>query len=263
MNRIRLTDCDLLVLCGGFGTRLRPAVSDRPKSMAMIDERPFLDFVIDHFVRHGVERIVLCTGYMGDYIDEWYAGSHRPCELVMSRERSPMGTAGAVRQASRFIRSDPFMVVNGDSLLDLDPNALLEFHAAKRACATVTLVDASARADVGFVALDRDAKITAFAEKQPDAASRYHNAGVYVFERALLEDIPEDRPSSIETDLLPSLLPRGVVGFVSDAPLYDIGTPERLAGFRTSRRSWSNGFQTGLVVGQAKSAAASGAGYDS
>ncbi len=241
MSQPPASDIDLLVLCGGLGTRLRPAVSDRPKSMAMVEERPFLDFILEHFTRHGIRRVVLCTGYMGDYIEQWCVGTHRPCELVMSREASPLGTAGAVKQAAPFVRSDPFMVANGDSLLDADPNALVTFHATHRGCATVTLVNASARADVGFVTLDDRGRITAFSEKRPDTASKFHNAGVYVLDRNLLDQIPDHRPSSIETDLLPSLLPQGVFGFVSDAPLYDIGTPERLAGFQASRRAWAGG----------------------
>jgi NDP-sugar pyrophosphorylase family protein len=241
MSRTQAGAVDLIVLCGGFGTRLRSAVSDRPKSMAMIGERPFLDFILEHFAQRGVERIVLCTGYMGDYIEQWYAGTPRPCEVVLSQEASPMGTAGALRQAAPLIRTDPFIVANGDSLLDVDPNELLEFHAAKRACVTVTLVNAGARADVGFVALDGLSRITAFSEKRPEASSKYHNAGVYVIQRGLLDRIPGDRPCSLETDVLPSILSRGVFGFVTDASLYDIGTPERLAGFRLFTRTWSRG----------------------
>ncbi len=245
MTGMLAAGCDLVVLCGGLGTRLRPVVSDRPKSMALIDDRPFLDFILEHFVRHGVERVVLCTGYRSDVIDRWYAGSRRPYELVLSREASPLGTAGALKQAAPFITSDPFMVANGDSLIDIDPNELLEFHALKNGAGTVALVEAGARADVGFVSLDCHGRVVAFAEKRPDVAAKYHNAGLYVFGRELLRDIPEGRPYSIETELLPALLTRGVFGFTSAAPLYDIGTPERLAGFRASRRSWSAGLPSG------------------
>ena len=242
------TGCDLVVLCGGLGTRLRPVVSDRPKSMALIDDRPFLDFVLEHFIRHGVERVVLCTGYRSDVIDAWYRGARRPYELVISHEASPLGTAGALKQAAPSITSDPFLVVNGDSLIDIDPNELLGFHALKQGAATVALVEAGARADVGFVSLDCHGRVAAFAEKRPDAAAKYHNAGLYVFGRDLLEDIPEGCPYAIETDLLPALLPRGVFGFASAAPLYDIGTPERLAGFRASRRSWSTEWLSGRAT---------------
>ena len=107
------------------------------------------------------------------------------------------------------------------------------------------------RADVGFVTIAPDARITAFAERQPDASSRFHNAGVYLFERSLVEQLPEHRPYSIEVDLLPALLSRGVFGFVSDAPLYDIGTPERLEGYRSSCRTWSSGLRTSKNAGGA------------
>lgn len=241
--------CDLVVLCGGLGTRLRPAVSDRPKALAMIDGYPFLDFILDHFVRHGIARIILCTGYLGECIDEQYAGFRHPCELVISREPSPMGTAGAVKHAAALIRSDPFMVVNGDSLIDIDPNELLKLHAIKQGWATIVLASADARHDVGFVALDPYGQVTAFSEKRPSQVSAYHNAGVYVFRQAVLREIPERRPLSIELDVLPSLLFRGVFGFVSDAPLYDIGTPERLGTFASSRHGWAGRALSGPTTG--------------
>lgn len=249
MTGTRAAGCDLVVLCGGLGTRLRPAVSDRPKALAMIDDRPFLDFILDHFVGHGIARIILCTGYLGDCIDERYAGFRHPYELVISREPSPMGTAGAVKQAEGLIRSDPFMVVNGDSLIDVDLNELLEFHAVKQGWATIALASADARHDVGFVTLDSHGQVSAFSEKRPGAASPYHNAGLYVFRRAVLTEITERRPLSIELDVLPVLLSRGVFGFVSDAPLYDIGTPERLGTFASSRQGWTGSVLSGTTTG--------------
>lgn len=249
MTRTCTAGCDLVVLCGGLGTRLRSAVSDRPKALAMIDDRPFLDFILGHFVRHGIARIILCTGYLGDCIDEQYAGIRHPFELVISREQVPMGTAGAVKQAERLIRSDPFMVVNGDSLIDVDPNELLEFHAIQQGWATIALASADARHDVGFVALDSHGQVTAFSEKRPSQASSYHNAGLYVFRHAVLTEIPEQRPVSIELHVLPALLSRGVFGFVSDAPLYDIGTPERLVTFANSPHGWRGRVLPGAITG--------------
>ncbi len=249
MTSTSVAECDLVVLCGGLGTRLRPAVSDRPKSLVMIDDLPFLDFILDHFVSHGIARIILCTGYLGDCIDEQYASLRHPYELVISREPFPMGTAGALKQAERLIHSDPFIVVNGDSLIDVDPNELLKLHAIKQGWATITLASADARHDVGFVTLDARGQVTAFSEKRPSQASPYGNAGIYVFRHAVLTEIPERRPVSIELDMLPGLLPRGVFGFVSDAPLYDIGTPERLVTFTNSQHGWRGRALPGTVTG--------------
>lgn len=241
MTMLGAGGCDLVVLCGGLGTRLRPVVSDRPKSMALIHDRPFLDFILEHFVVHGMTRIILCTGYLGGHIAQRYAGIRHPYEVVISHEPFPMGTAGAVKHAAALTQSDPFMVVNGDSLIEIDPNQLLEFHAAKQGWATIALASAGARSDVGFVAVNSHAQVTAFTEKQPGTAPQYHNAGLYAFRRDVLKEIPDHRLSSIERDVLPTLLPRGVYGFVSDAALYDIGTPERLAEFASSRHEWRGG----------------------
>jgi NDP-sugar pyrophosphorylase family protein len=230
----RSTFPDLLVLCGGQGTRLRSVLSDQPKPLAMIGARPFVDFVLDPFVRLGIRRAVLCTGHLGHQFETWYA--EHPCEieLVFSRETTPLGTAGAIRHASTWIRGDFFVVVNGDSLCEIDLPSLLTVHAEKRACATVALIHADHRSDVGFVTMDAQQRITWFSEKRPVQRAGFYNAGIYVFNRSAIESIPASQPYSLETDWLPTLLPLGIYGFVSQAPLYDIGTPERLAEFRTS-----------------------------
>jgi NDP-sugar pyrophosphorylase family protein len=223
---------DLVVLCGGLGTRLRPAVHDRPKPLALIGDRPFIDFVIAPFLRHGVRRVILCTGHLGRCFDEWYADHPPACELIVSHEETPLGTAGAVRHAGRWIGSDPFFVVNGDSVCAVDAQALHAFHVGRRAVATLTLTEADRRLDVGAVTVDAYGRITAFHEKPSGRTSGFHNAGIYVFDRSALDAIPATQPCSLETDWLPALPPSGLYGFVSRAPLYDIGTPERLARFQ-------------------------------
>jgi NDP-sugar pyrophosphorylase family protein len=234
MNAERTNAPDLLVLCGGQGTRLRSVLSDRPKPLAMIGSRPFLDFVIAPFVRQGVNRVILCSGYLGYQFEEWYADHPGPFELLYSREAMPLGTAGAIRHASPKITGDIVVVVNGDSVCEIDLHALLERHMEKKACATLTLAHADGRGDVGVVAMDEQHRITAFCEKRISWSAGFQNAGIYVFNRSAIDLIPANRPYSLESDWLPSLIPSGVYGYVNPWPLYDIGTPERLALFRTS-----------------------------
>jgi NDP-sugar pyrophosphorylase family protein len=214
-------------------------VNDRPKPMVMIDGRPFIDFVVEPFVRQGIRRVILCTGYKGEHFENWYASRNRPYELLFSPEESPLGTAGAISNAAGLIRNNPFLVVNGDSLCETNPEQLLAFHAAKGGCATLTLTPASRRTDVGFVTMNQNSRLSAFAEKQPGGMECFHNAGIYVFERSILGRLPASRPCSLETDLLPHLLEQGVYGFACNAPLYDIGTPERLEQFRAYAESGS------------------------
>ncbi len=224
---------DLLILCGGQGTRLRSVVSDRPKPLAMIGDRPFIEFVIALFVRQGVRRVILCTGHLGHQFEDWYADRSRSYQLMLSQETMPLGTAGAIRHASRWITSRTVIVANGDSLCEIDVRRLLACHAEKHAQATLVLTEDDDRRDVGIVTMNRQQRITAFQEKGTDRADGYHNAGVYMFERSMIDRIPLGQPYSLEYDWLPTLISLGIYGCVTQGPLYDIGTPERLAEFQT------------------------------
>jgi NDP-sugar pyrophosphorylase family protein len=223
---------DLLVLCGGQGTRLRPVLSDRPKSLAMIGSRPFIDLVLEPFLRQGIRRVVLCTGHLGHQFEEWYADHPRPFDLIFSKEVAPQGTAGAIAQAVQWMMSDPIVVANGDSICEVDVDSLLNFHSKHRGCATVALAPADHRIDVGVVTMDVQSRISALDEKRQRRSDGACNAGIYVFNRSALALIPRFRPCSLETDWLSLLIPMGVYGFASGAPLYDIGTPDRLGQFQ-------------------------------
>ena len=231
MTTPHLEDCDVLILCGGKGTRLQSVVRDRPKPMVVIDGRPFVDRLVDLCERQGVRRMIFCTGYLGDQVAAWYAGHPRTCEFVFSRERTPLGTAGAVKHAAGLIRSNPFLVMNGDSICQTDLRGVLACHAAAGGPATVTLTPADTRTDAGCVTMDRHGRLTAFAETHAGSTAPYHNAGIYVFDRSVLDLIPPGQAVSLEQDLLPGLLGSGAYGYVSRQPLYDIGTPERLAAY--------------------------------
>lgn len=238
-----LTDVpDLLVLCGGQGTRLRSVLSDRPKPLAMIGSRPFIEFVITPFVRQGIRRVVLCTGHLGCQFEEWFADHSGTFELILSQEATPLGTAGAIRHALQRITSDTVIVANGDSVCDIDLRKLLACHTEKKSRATLALTNTDRRNDVGIVTMDAQDRITAFREKEPSRSVGFHNAGIYVFDRSLIELIPTTRPCSLETDWLPALIPLGVYGCINQGALYDIGTPERLTEFRAIARS-DNAFQ--------------------
>lgn len=248
MTGTALQSCDLLVLCGGQGTRLRSVVHDRPKPMVPVGDRPFLEFVIDPLVAQGIRRVILCTGYMSQQVEEWFlAQKQEPDhELLFSREAQPMGTAGALAQAVHLVQSKTVVVVNGDSVCDVNLAGLLDHHIATDACATITLTPATARTDAGCVEMTADTRLTGFQEKGATTLSAFHNAGIYVFDRSVLSRIPAEHPSSIETDLLPALLPQGLYGFVIDGPLFDIGTPERLTQFRAYATSLATTAMAGV-----------------
>ncbi|MDR4480348.1 MAG: sugar phosphate nucleotidyltransferase [Nitrospira sp.] len=239
MSTFQVADCDVVVLCGGLGTRLQSVVADRPKPMAEIHGRPFVALLVEHFLRHGARRFIFSIGYMGDVIEDWFRRHRGSYETFFVRDPSPLGTGGAVAQAMTLVRSNPFLVLNGDSLCEIDPNRLLRFHMRKRARATIAVVPADGREDTGVVTLGQDDRVLSMVEKPRARTTSHHNAGIYLFDRSVEALFPRQRSWSLERELLPRLVTEPFYGFVTANSLYDIGTPERLAQFRDMWRDSS------------------------
>ena len=225
----KLSEIDAVILCGGMGSRLRPVVDDRPKPMAEINDRPFLDILIDSFCKFGFRRFVLCAGYMSQVIREYYSRRTGSCEFVISDEHKPLGTAGAIRNAANLIRSDTFLVANGDSFCSLDLAAFYDFHSARDALMSMVVLETQNTGDCGLVSLDTSQRITGFEEKNQQSQSHYINAGIYLFQKELLSLIPGDTSFSLEYELFPKIIKQGCYAFVTRGRLIDIGTPERFA----------------------------------
>lgn len=225
-----------LVLAGGLGTRLRAVLADRSKSLAPAAGKPFLHYVLDHLARQGLRRVVLCVGYLAGQVQEFARdGQDWGLEVTYSLEQTPLGTGGALRQASAGL-SEAFFALNGDTLFRVDLPVLWEQHSRVGGLATVALLgvaDGSAR---GCVRLSADGHILAFDEKPLQAQAGPQpalvNGGVYVLEPQALADIPAGQAASIEREVFPRLAARSqLAGQVQDAYFADIGTPDSLAAF--------------------------------
>jgi len=221
---------DIAILCGGRGRRLRSVVTECPKPMASIGVRPFLEVLIERVAMHGFRRFILCTGYKQEQIISHFGNcssvSGNDIEIVFSEENTPLGTAGAVKNAQEHLRSSTFMVMNGDTLCDLDCREFLTMHESIGAELSVALCSKPAATDCGNVVLDTSGRLISFDEKT-GGATGYVNAGVYLINKTLLDYIPENRALSIEYDFIPSVLHRPCFGYVTKADFLDIGTPER------------------------------------
>lgn len=212
---------DVLILCGGPGKRLRSVVSDRPKPMAEIAHRPFLDILIAHTSRYGFRRFILCLGYMKEVIKEYYREREG---IIFSEEEEPLGTGGAIKKAEPLIKSSPFLVMNGDSFISLDLNEFITFHTQKKAVVSIALAREKRTDDYGVIKLGEGGRIISFSEKRGERG--LVNAGVYLFERNVLSAIPCDINYSLEYDLFPKMVGKGLYGYQTDGTLIDIGTPE-------------------------------------
>ncbi len=223
----KLNEVDVVILCGGKGSRLAGVVNDRPKSMATINQKPFLDILIQYFSGFGIRRFVLCAGYKSEVISDYYTAGKEPLEIVISDEPKALGTAGSVKNARKFIQSDPFIVANGDSFCSVDLVRFFEFHLAKKCLMSMAVVESENPTDCGLVSLHALNRIIKFDEKQQKQTHGYINAGIYLFQKDILSYIPADTKYSFEYELFPKLVEKNSYAFISSGKVFDIGTPER------------------------------------
>jgi NDP-sugar pyrophosphorylase family protein len=247
---------DVFILGGGKGKRLRSVCKAIPKPMVLVAGKPFLDLLLGRFARMGLRRFVLGTGYRAGVIEGYYKKKPIPgINISFSREISALGTGGAVKFARRRMQSDPFFVVNGDSLACFNALEMLRFHKRKKALVTVLLEKRERKSgDYGLITLGKGSLVTQFREKSGQA-SGYVNAGVYLFDRRVFALMPGRRVFSLENDLFPGLAGKNIFGFRGAERFMDIGTPRRYAlakkmfktdnGTRTSPDHRRRGCRTG------------------
>ena len=218
------------MLCGGLGTRLREALPDKPKALAEVSGRPFLDILVDELKRQGLRRFVFCVGYGAEHIISRY-GSRNDALFRFSKEDRPLGTGGALQHALQLIQSDPFIVVNGDSFCAVPLLKVLSRHHDNDALLTIVAVRPSGRMDAGMIRADAENRIIEFNEKSgaPDASGGYVNAGIYAVGESARPYFAKAPPFSLEHDVFPAMIASGrCFIFPVPGPLVDIGTPERL-----------------------------------
>lgn len=218
-----------LILAGGLGKRLRAVVSDRPKAMALIKGKPFLEYQIRFLAGQGVKDVVLCLGYFYQQIMEYFGDGQRfGVRLTYSIEREPLGTGGAVKNAESQPKQT-FLVLNGDTYFEIDLRELLKAHREGGGLATLALVEVEDASRFGAVSLDSRGFVTSFAEKS-SAGAGLINGGIYVFEPSVLDYIPPRTKVSLEEEVFPALAERRLLrGHVARGYHIDIGTPESYA----------------------------------
>jgi D-glycero-alpha-D-manno-heptose 1-phosphate guanylyltransferase len=216
-----------VLLVGGLGTRLRSVVPSTPKPLAAVGGRSFLELLVRQLRNQGITNLVMCTGYLGEQVqNEFGNGGSRGVSIEYSQELAPLGTAGALKLAQAYLRSVPeFLVMNGDSFLEIDLDQMTRFH---RGLASMAVLQVDNAARYGTVKMEAEGRVTGFSEKTASEGPGVVNGGVYVFNPAVLEYIPEG-PASLERDVFPQILHRGVYALKHQGMFIDIGTPEDYA----------------------------------
>jgi mannose-1-phosphate guanylyltransferase/phosphomannomutase len=216
-----------VVMAGGEGTRLRPLTSNQPKPMVPIVGKPCMEHIVELLKAHNFEDVIVTLAFMPQAIRGYFGdGESHGLAIRYSVEESPAGTAGSVKLAEEAL-DEPFLVISGDALCDIDLGALVRFHREKEALVTIGLKSVPNPLEFGIVVTDEDGRIERFLEKPSwgQVFTDTINTGIYVLEPEVLRHVPDDRPYDFSKELFPLLLEMGkpLYGFVADGYWQDIG----------------------------------------
>ncbi len=220
-----------VILVGGEATRLLPLTCNTPKAMVPVLNIPFLEHVISYLEQHQVESIILSQCHHAQAIENYFGdGSQFGVKISYTIEDAPLGTAGAVKNAERYL-DETFLVLNGDVFTDLDITAMIGFHRERKAKATIALTSVEDPTGYGLIETNADGRVTRFLEKPSwsQVTTNMINAGTYVLEPEVLANIPPQVNFSFEHELFPLLLDQSelIYAYPSAAYWMDIGTPEK------------------------------------
>ena len=220
-----------VLLVGGLGTRLRPLTDNRPKSFLPVLNHPFLEHTIGYLKNYGITDIILTLNYLPDVIQNRFGdGKKYGVHLTYCIEKDPLGTAGAVKNAEKYL-DEAFFVFNGDVFTDMNLADMLAFHRRVKAKATISLTWVDNPSAFGVVETDVNQRVKRFIEKPPlnEATTNWINAGVYILEPEVLKQIPPGQHHMFEKGLFPRLLDIGspIYSYTYKGYWLDMGTPQK------------------------------------
>lgn len=256
---------DAILLVGGQGTRLRPLTARRHKSLVPVCNRPAIEYLFAWLHSAGIRRAVLALGLANEDLAARYPpGCHAGIEVLPVIEHHRLESGGAIRNAvAEAAIDDRFLVLNGDVYLEFDLRAALAAHLDRGAELTLALHEVDDPSAFGVAVCDDESFVTGFVEKPPpgEAPSRLVNAGAWIFERALVDEIPAG-PVRVEETLFPSLVARRrkVLGYKFEGRWADLGTPARYLALHHSLLADATALAPGVVVAASAEVRGSAAG---
>ena len=221
-----------ILLVGGMGTRLMPLTSKTPKPMLQVAGVPFTEHQIRKAAQAGISEIVLATSYKAELFEPYFGdGAKFGIKIKYAVEESALGTGGGIRNAAALLHDcDQVVIFNGDVLSGHDLAAQIQFHINNKADVTLYLTKVEDARAYGCVELLADNQVKSFLEKMENPVSNMINAGCYIFNREVIDQIPANQVVSVERDTFPSFLSSGVkvYGYLDNSYWLDIGNPQAL-----------------------------------
>ena len=216
---------DVIILAGGLGTRLKSVVSDVPKPMAPVAGKPFMEFILQKLPLQNVNQIILSVGYKYEKIKEHYGDKYHHIPLIYSIEEEPLGTGGGIKLALSKSKTENCLIVNGDTLFDVDFEQFWQVHNQNNNDITLALKQIEQPDRYGTVLLTKN-KIVKFSEKQAGLKSGLINGGLYWIKTELISKMPAEDKFSFETAFLEKQVNTLQMGGYIDSSLFiDIGIP--------------------------------------
>lgn len=224
-----------VILAGGEGTRIRPLTKNLHKAMLPLLNRPLMEFILDYLRGEGITEVIFALSYRPQDVSDYFGDGHKfGLKISYVLETTPLGTAGAVKNASHYFDDQPFCVLNGDIFYRIKLRLMLEKHVQNKAAASIALTRVEDPRAYGLVKTNGEDRVLEFLEKPSGNGieSGMINAGIYIISPQALKLVPDGSPYMFEKGLFPELIRRGekVYGFPSSSYWIDVGTPENYLG---------------------------------
>jgi mannose-1-phosphate guanylyltransferase / phosphomannomutase len=218
-----------IVMAGGFGNRLHPFTLNCPKPMLPLINQPVLAHILDLLQCHHFSEVIIATHYLPEQIQDYFGdGRHRGMNLHYSVGKLPLGTAGSVKNAQAYLDDEPFLVISGDIVTDINLSQVVRFHREKDALATLALTHVADPTQYGVVITDDAGHIRQYLEKpsHQQVISNFVNTGIYVLEPKLLDDMKPNTAYDFSYDIFPRMLNRNeaLFGYLAEGYWRDMGT---------------------------------------
>lgn len=218
---------EAIILAGGFGTRLKGVVDDAPKSMALINNKPFLEYQLNYLEHWGINYVIIAVGYKAAVIKDYFGDKFKSIRLEYIEEKEPLGTGGAIKKAMEKVMAYSVFVLNGDTIFDISLSRFFDFRRTKGASISLALRFVPETGRYGSIKIDADERIIGFVEKADLYGEEFINGGIYCIDTRyfLNKKLPEK--FSIEKDFFEKYYETDqFYGYKCYSFFMDIGIPE-------------------------------------
>ena len=217
---------EVIILAGGFGTRLKEVINDVPKCLAPINKKPFLYYQLDYLKKQGVTRFIFSLGFKSQMVVDYIKAFHSEIEVVFSIESKPLGTGGAIKAALQLAISDYILIVNGDTFFNINLDRFFNFAIGNNNSFTLALFYVKQNDRYGFVEIDQDYRVLKFHEKMK-SENVLVNSGFYIVNKKELNFSDYKDVFSLEKDFFEKINKNDYLfSIVENEDFIDIGIPE-------------------------------------